>query len=505
MNIADLFRRQAAARPGGEAFRCGDDVLTWSEIDTRTDAVGAHLSDSLAIGARVCIVGLNCHRYWEMHVACAKAGLVSVPINHRLTSEEISHILADVGVAAIALDSRVPAAADAAKQFPGVLQIDLTGDAVGGRAYETIASQVVAQKPDRRHDINAVGFTSGTTGRARGAILSQHTATSSALWFCSLFGLSTRSTFLACMPAYVYRGQGAAMAPAILGSRTVPLIFDAAAVLEAIEKHRVTHVILAPPMVDRLLGHPELASRDLSSLESIWIGGAPSSPEAVRRLFERVGCDIGSTYGMTEATGIASTRWSLGTGSDEDRDLLSVGRPGQLLDVRLLGSEGQVVRPGEIGEVVVRGDSMMLGYWGSPPEACFTEGWFHTGDMATQEPDGRMFLVDRRADVIVSGGLNVYANEVELAINSHPAVMSCAVVSAPDDDWGETVVAVVVIGEGESLSPEEMSEHCRPLLARYKHPRRLVVVDELPTNALGKTDKKALREPFWAGRERRIG
>ncbi len=510
MNIADLFRRQAAARPLAEAFRCRGERFTWADVDRRSDALASTLAASLDAGDRLAIIARNCHRYWEVHAACAKAGVVAVPINHRLTYEEISAILGDVGARALVLDRRVPidgqpGTSALAAMVPGDALLAF-GDDGGPTSYEDAATRPVTECVDRRHPVNVIGFTSGTTGRARGAILSQRTATMSALWFANLFQLSPSSTFLACMPAYVYRGQAGGMAAVVVGATIVPLLFEAGAVLDAIEGHRVTHAIFAPAMVDRLLAHPDLDARDLSSLEGVWIGGAPSSPETVRRLSTHVRAELGSVYGMTEATGIASTRWTLGGAGDDDQDLSSVGRPGPLLDVRLVDGNGADVPTGDVGELIVSGDSMMDGYWGEPPGVAFdADGWYHTGDLARRDGEGRLFLVDRRADVIVSGGLNVYAAEVERVLATHPDIAACAVVSAPDRRWGETVCAVVVPAAGAALTLADVQRHCAPRLARYKHPRRLAVVDELPANTMGKIDKRRLRDQQWAGHARPIG
>ena len=280
--------------------------------------------------------------------------------------------------------------------------------------------------------MNVIGFTSGTTGHARGAILSQRTATLSAMWFATLFRLSPSSTFLACMPAYVYRGQAGGMAAVVAGATTVPLVFDAGAVLDAIETYCVTHVILAPAMVDRLLAHPTLADRDLTSLESVWIGGTPSSPAAVRQLAEHVAADLGSVYGMTEATGIASMRWTIGRSVDEDDDDRtwppSAG-PDRCSTSGWSATTGSISVPARSA----RSPSEVTRRWtaigASPSGSAFDDdGWYHTGDLARRDEEGRLFLVNRRADVIVSGGLNVYAAEVEGVLASHPAVAACAVV-----------------------------------------------------------------------------
>ena len=217
---------------------------------------------------------------------------------------------------------------------------------------------------------------------------------------------------------------------------------------------------------------------------------------------------IGSTYGMTEAAGVALTVYDRVWPDDVlDRRLASVGRPLASLDLRLVDDTGLPVPPGEVGEIVIRGDTITTGYWGDPERtaAAFRDGWFLTGDLAYQDTDGYLFLVDRRVDVINSGGLNVYSAEVERVIGGHPAVAECAVVGIPDPEWGEAVAAFVVPRPEADVDADELLAWCRDGMATYKKPARFEFCDDLPRNSMGKTDKAALRAPFWAGRNRLIG
>ena len=282
MNIADLFRRQAAARPSAEAFRCRGERFTWADVDRRSDALAV---DPRRLARRRRPAG---HRRPQLPPLLGgpcrlrqgrRGGRPDQPPPHRTRRSRRSSTMSELErwCSIGACRSTGPERAPSPPSVPGDAFLAF-GDDGAQTSYEDAATRPVTECVDRRHPVNVIGFTSGTTGRARGAILSQRTATMSALWFANLFQLSPSSTFLACMPAYVYRGQAGGMAPVVAGATIVPLLFEAGAVLDAIEEHRVTHAIFAPAMVDRLLAHPDLDDRDLSSLEGVWIGGAPSSP-----------------------------------------------------------------------------------------------------------------------------------------------------------------------------------------------------------------------------------
>jgi acyl-CoA synthetase (AMP-forming)/AMP-acid ligase II len=512
MHIGDIVRRHARARGSRPAITCGATTLTWSELDERVNRLAnALLGLGLSRGDRVAIVSRNCHRYFETHFACAKAGLVAVPLNHRLIAAELAYILGDAGVSAWIVDARHAAVARAAGEnlqpAPRLL-----GHSEGHGFeldYEELLAGAGAAPPEDRTtgtDLNVIAYTSGTTGRPKGAMLSQHNATLSAFVYAVHLGLGGDDRALACMPAYVYRAGSGGIAPMAVGAHTIIADFVAAEVPALIESHRITYVMFAPAMVNLLLREPSLRTADLSSLRSVFTGGAPIRPETIVEMAEVFGDVLGSVYGMTEATGIAATRHRV-HGDGQDRSLLaSAGRPMPLLDVRLLDSDGGEAENGEVGEITLRGDSVMLGYWNDPERtaAVLRDGWFRSGDMAWRDADGHLFLVDRSVDVINSGGINVYSTEVENAILTHPGVLECAVIGVPDPDWGEAVTALVVLREPGDVRAEDIVEHCRGHLASYKKPRRVEVVGSLPRNAMGKLDKKALREPYWREQERRI-
>jgi long-chain acyl-CoA synthetase len=259
-------------------------------------------------------------------------------------------------------------------------------------------------------------------------------------------------------------------------------------------------------MITLLLREPDLARRDLSSLRAIWTGGAPIRPSELQRLGTVFGDVLGSTFGMTEATGVAGMRYRLSDNPADLGRLTSIGRPLPLLDVEVRRPDGSVADDDEVGEIVVRGDTVMTGYWNAPEAtaAVLRDGWYHTGDMARRDSDGYLYLVDRRVDVIVSGGINVYSLEVEQVINRIPGVVESAVVGIPHELWGEAVAAFVVCEPGAVISESAVIARCRAELAHFKAPQIVGFPAELPRNAMGKLDKRALRASYWAGRGRSI-
>ena len=501
MRVADLVTRHAWARPRDPAVICGSERLTWKDLDERTGALAAVLAGASEPGDRVVIVTANCHRHTEAVFAASKAALISVPLNHRWTCTELAAVIRDVEPAALVLDLGLPEGTgpdlmDAIAPIPVL--------AFGGRHpdagdYEE-ALEAAGGRPVERRDPwphHVIGFTSGTTGRPRGAVLSQQQALAAATWLAALFDISADDCFLACMPMYVYRGGSGALAPAVVGARSVVCDFDTETVIEAVGHQGVTHAILAPVMVDRILASPRATPAALGSLREVWVGGAPSDPESITALQRLTGATVGSVYGATEATAVASMRWP---DSEEQAHLLrSIGRPAPLNDVRLVTESSRDALPGEPGEIQVRGATVMSGYWPDTGGEGLVDGWYCTGDVAVRDDDGHLFLVDRRADIINSGGLNVYSVEVEQVLLAHRRVAECAVVSSPDDAMGEAVTAVVVPAGGP-VDFRELERHCRESLAGYKCPRQWVLSDSLPRNAMGKIDKKAIRDERWAGR-----
>lgn len=506
MRVADVVSRHGCARPSDPALVCGPDRFSWRQLDDRTNALAAKFASVSVPGDRVVIVTAACHRHWEVVFAASKAALISVPLNFRWTPLELADTIAEVEPAVLVLDHRLAPGTgpDLLDLVPSPVLLGFGGHHDQAEDYEVALEAGYDLPPADRGawPYNAIGFTSGTTGRPRGAVLAQQHAFSSAMWLAALFGIRSEDCFLSCMPMYAYRAGSGGLAPMMMGARSVLCDFDEDTVLSAIEQERATHMILAPMMVDRILASPRIDGVDLGSLRGVWVGGAPSSANSIERLQELVGDIVGSVYGGTEATAVASMRWPV----REDRPelLSSIGRAAPVNDVRLTTGGGVELGSGEPGEIQVKGPTVMSGYWPDIDGTGLVDGWYATGDIAIQDDEGYLYLVDRRADVINSGGLNVYSVEVERVLLAHPQVAECAIVGAPDAELGEMVTAIVVPSGGD-MDVEALSAHCRAGLAGYKCPRQWLTRTSLARNAMGKTDKRRLRDELWADRETSLG
>jgi acyl-CoA synthetase (AMP-forming)/AMP-acid ligase II len=286
--------------------------------------------------------------------------------------------------------------------------------------------------------------------------------------------------------------------------------WDAGEFLAAVERERATHAFLVPTMVNMVLALPERDAFDRSSLRQLLYGAAPMAPARIREAWEYFGPVLSQGYGCGETTSgvlfLSTEDHRRAIEDGEEELLLSCGRPLAEAEVAVVDEQGRPVPDGEIGEIAVRGPDVVAGYFNEPEltRESFRDGWFHTGDLARRRADGYVFIVDRKKDMIISGGFNIYAVEVESVLHRHPEVYEAAVVGVPDPQWGEAVKAVVVLREGSTLTEQELIDFCAEHLARMKKPRSVDFVPALPHNPNGKIDRRAIREPHWAGADRRV-
>jgi long-chain acyl-CoA synthetase len=295
------------------------------------------------------------------------------------------------------------------------------------------------------------------------------------------------------------------------GTHVIVPGFEPVAVLDAIQRERVTSMLLVPTMINFLVNYPAIGDYDLSSLRRILYGASPMPVELLRRAAQVFGCPLIQLYGLTETspllTMMAPGYLAFAGEEARVRRLASCGRAVPGVRVRVVNDQGDDVQPGEVGEIIARGPNIMRGYWNKPEAtaAAFRHGWFCTGDLATVDEEQFIFMVDRKKDMIITGGENVYSTEVENALYQHPAVLEAAVIGVPDVRWGEAVVALVVLKPHATASDTELIEHCRSHIAHYKCPRRLEIrQDPFPKSGSGKILKASLREPYWQGQERRV-
>ncbi len=505
--------------PNKPALICGESRYSYRQFFERVQRVANGLAGlGLAKGDRVAVLMLNCHRYLELYYATAFAGLVVNPLNIRLAAPELVYILNDSASLALAVDDAFLPLLQAIKgQIPTVSKLIYVGshEAPQGMVhYEALLERSSATTPKidlREDDLAGIFYTGGTTGNPKGVMLSHRNLTCNAYNTMALAMYKSSDVYLHAAPMF-HLANGAAMYTVTWrgGTHTFVKAFEPKAVLETVQRERVTTSIWVPVMINALINYPDCAQYDISSLRRITYGASPIPVEVLRKAMRMFGCEFGQGYGMTEASPLVTLLEPEDHVTDgppaQVRRLASCGREIIGVQVRIVNEAGEDVAPGEVGEIIIRGPNIMQGYWNKPEEtaAVLREGWYYSGDMGCFDEERFIFLVDRRKDMIVSGGENVYSTEVENAIYSHPAVLEAAVIGVPDERWGEAVKAVVVLRPGHTLSSEEVIEHCRRQIAGYKLPKSVDFAAALPKSGAGKILKRELREPYWAGYQRRI-
>ncbi len=510
MNLRDITLRNARHYPSRPAVVFEDRRCTHAEFAARAFRLAnALLARGLARQDRVAILAPNCLEYLEIFAACESANLVVVNLNYRLSARELIDICRDCEPAAVIFHEQFKDLAGELLRAVASPRVSLCIGGIhhGAEAYETASDGCSDAAPAVAIDDKDVAYliyTSGTTGRPKGVMLSHAAIVESARCISHEGGACSADVMLIVMPLFHIGGRIEQLSYTIVGA-TIVLhgAFDATAILRSIEAERVTGAHLAPIMVQRLLDSADLASTDKSQLRSIHYASAPMPVPTLRRAIAAFGPILTQVYGMTEcivASLLTPAQHCL-DGSDADvKRLASAGQAFLGCSIRILRMDGGDAATGEIGEILVRGPGMMNGYWNNTTATVSTlrDGWMHTGDLGYLDADNFIFVVDRKKDMIISGGENIYSWEVEEALRSHPAVAEAAVIGVPDAEWGELVKAFVVVHPSVRASAEDLIGHCRSLIASYKKPRTVEFVAALPRSFNGKVDKKALRAPFQA-------
>jgi acyl-CoA synthetase (AMP-forming)/AMP-acid ligase II len=519
MQIWQILDHAARFYERQEAFVCGNLRLTYAQAWERVRRLAAGLlAAGLQPGDRIGVLMLNCHRYAELHFAADYAGLVLTPINHRLAPAEVAYILNHSEASALVIALEFGPTYDAcAAELATVRQV-IWSEADPKRPAvcyeEQIAANAPAGGPARErgdNDLAQLYYTSGTTGTPKGAMLSEGNVTGMAMLNAVSIRLTADDVCLRCAPAFHLADSWTNFAVTLVGGRHIILPgFEPRACLEVMQRERITVTTLVPTMINALLNLPDLDTFDVSSLRTIVYGASPMPGDRLRAALQAFPCEFIQWYGMTEAypgaTQISSRELDLDGPPEVARRLLSCGRQCAGVQVRVVNELDKDVAPGEVGEIAIKGPNVMLGYWKRPEAtaAALRNGWMHSGDGATVDDDGYMYIVDRLKDMIISGGENVYSTEVENVLYQHPAVLECAVIGVPDEHWGERVHAVVALRAGAAATEAEIIGYTRSQIAHFKCPRSLEFVEALPKTGSGKIQKAALREPFWAGQERRV-
>jgi long-chain acyl-CoA synthetase len=500
VGLAELLARGQLVGATSDAWRYGDARATYPQFANRVARIASGLSTlSLSPGDRVVLDLPNCPYFLEMLWATVWAGLVAVPVNWHLHPAEVAHIIGDCDARAIVTAA---ANADHCEELPASVDAIGAGEGATGVAVDELALASPARAADCVPEATAwLFYTSGTTGRPKGAMLSHRNLTAMAwAYYADVDRVDADAVYIHAAP--LSHGSGLYSLP-IVGHGATQVIyphlsFDPDAYLDLVQSQSVTHAaFLSPTMLMRLASVTTSSDERIHSLRSIMVGGAPLYSEDLVRAQEAFGGIVNQMYGQGESP---MTITAIQGGEMRERRTASCGRPLTGIAVHVVDTSGDILAPEEPGEVVVSGDTVMTGYWGNPEASAraVVNGWLHTGDIGHFDSDGYLFLTDRAKDVIITGGTNVYPREVEEVLLSHPAVSEVAVIGIPDTDWGESICAVVVLKPGLEASAAELVTYCQTQQASFKKPRLVVFTDGLPKNATGKVLKRELRTRFVA-------
>ncbi|MGY1703578.1 long-chain-fatty-acid--CoA ligase [Geodermatophilus sp. SYSU D00697] len=514
MYLTQGLHRHVQQRPDEIATVCAGRVRTHAESVDRIARLAAALSElGVRDGERAAILSLNSDRFSEFLGATLWAGGVVVPVNIRWSVLEIADSLAEVDARLLLVDDAFAACVEGIRErHPRLAHVVHSGDGPppgGMLAFEDLISASAPMEDTRRggDDLAGVFYTGGTTGRAKGVMLSHDNLLTSAMAFLATEHMSPGGlVFLHAAPMFHLADFSAWVTGGVIGGTQVMIpAFDPVAVMAAVQAHEVNDLLLVPTMVQLVVDSPRLEEFDLTSVRWLMYGASPMSDALLGRAMKALpNARFVQAYGMTELAPIAT----LLTPEDHEDPAhrRSVGRAAHCAEVRIIGRDGVELPRGQAGEIVVRGGNVMLGYWNRPEETAeaLRGGWMHTGDGGRMDDDGYVHLTDRLKDMIISGGENVFSVEVESVLGQHPAVATCAVIGVPDPTCGERVHAVVVPVAGATVTLEELRGSCADRLAGFKAPRSMELVDALPLSAAGKVLKRELRRPYWEGRERAV-
>ena len=505
MYLTQPLHRSVQQAPESVSTICGDRIFTHAQtLEQVSRLAGAIRNLEVGSGDRVAILSLNSDRYFQLLLAIPWADAVVVPVNIRWSVKEIAYSLNETGTRLIFVDDAfapmVPQLREASPQLTAFVHCGDGPTPEGMLSFETLISESdpIPDAHRRGDSLAGIFYTGGTTGFPKGVMLSHRNIFVSALSNAALGAVSPNGRILHAAPMFHLADLASVVAASLLGGSHVFIpMFDPVGTMAAIDTHGVTDMMLVPTMIQMVVDHPRRPEFDLSSVVNIIYGASPMSEALLNRARDVFSSTkFLQAYGMTELSPVAT---SLVDEFHDDPVLRrSLGRAAPHSLVKIVDAEDVEVPRGTVGEIVVSGDHVMLGYWNKPAETAdaIRDGWMHTGDGGYMNDEGFVFIADRIKDMIISGGENVYSIEVENSIARHSSIAMCAVVAVPDEKWGERVHAVVQLIPGKSLTLEELQTHCKEDIAGYKIPRSLAVIDELPMSAAGKILKRELRAQF---------
>lgn len=508
-----------AARHSGHlpALTCGDATITWRDMENRVWRMARALRErGVQQGDRVAYLGVNSHRYFETYYTPSRIGAIAVPLNFRLAQPELIQALEDCTPTVLMADAlHFDTARELQKAVPSIRHLIWADDAPAPDGVESYDTLVGGDTQDDGDGIEELGsadrdtaiifYTGGTTGRGKGVMLSHSNLFVNSSCAIPIYGFQQRETQMMSGPMFHLGSGSRVFTSGLLSSHTIIVPkFDAVDAMQAIEDHGIASIQLVPTMLSMLLDHPRFADFDLSSLRLVTYGAASMPPELLRRALATLPkVKFVQAYGMTETSPVVTVLTS-DQHTPTSTKLETVGVPMPHVEVRIVDEEDVDLPTGTTGQILTRGPHVMNGYWNQPETTAkaLRGGWHHTGDAGWFDEDGFLHIAGRTAEMIISGGENIYPVEIETALAKHPAVADAAAIGIPDAHWGATVHAVIYLKPDCTLTQEELIAHCRTLIAGYKCPRGMTVWDgALPLTNVGKMDKTAMRTAVLAAQK----
>ncbi|MCB1700181.1 MAG: AMP-binding protein [Pseudomonadales bacterium] len=518
MAIIDFYDRGWGINPDGIAYIQGERAYSFSEVGELSCRIANRL---LALGlprqTKGAIWAGNDVTAWACTLGLWRANMTWIPVNARNSAQENHYILDAFDCELMFYHSAFEAViAELRPTLPKVLHwICIDADAAGAPSLDSWIAGTASSRPDVDYDMDDMVMlspTGGTTGMPKG-VMNTHRSLQTFIAHFMLacpYGAGDPPVNLAAAPMTHTAGLLAVPCTAQGGTVVVVTKPDPALIFDAIAKHRVTEFFLPPTVIYKLLEIPGIEKIDMSSVRYLMYGAAPMSVEKLKKAIALWGPIMAGGYGQTEAPASISNlppdHHFVDGALAPDGRLSSVGRPNPLIRVEMMNDANEILARGETGEICVRGDLVMKGYYKQPDKTAETivDGWLHTGDVGHIDAEGYLHITDRKKDMIISGGFNVYPSEVEQVIWSHPAVQDCAVIGVPDEKWGEAVKAVIELNPGQTVTAEEIIDLCKNKLGSVMAPKTVDVIASLPRSTVGKVLKKELREQYWQNSDRKV-
>ena len=517
LTLADLSQVQARQFPDARALIFKDKALTYLQLDRRSNQVAnSLLAQGVQPGSRVALLAKDSLKSYEILFACCKINAVFVPINWRLAAAEVSYILRDANVEILFVGPEFYQSVESIrKEIDGVKTIIALEKTAHNCLTYALWSQEHSDEPPNvavePNDVAVQMYTSGTTGRPKGVQLGHYSffalAKELAKQDKNWINWNQKDKSLITLPCFHIGGLWWAIRGLVSGAENILLAtFVDFEVLEAIEKYRITKTCMVPAMIQVLLSEPKCKKTDFSSLEYIVYGGSPIAESLLKKAIATFGCDLAQIYGMTETGNCAVSLLPEAHKSTNKEILKAAGKPFPGVSIKIIDSEGKELSCSQVGEVCIKSPANMIGYCKLPEATAKTliDGWIHTGDAGYFDEEGYIYICDRFKDMIVYGGENVYPAEIENILYEHPAVREVAVIGVPDEDFGETIKAIVVLKAGIKASALDIINFVRGKIADFKLPRSVEFTESLPRTPSGKLQKGKIREKYWQGYQRRV-